>query len=184
MNDALRDVIALVAPESDADDHQLQSVLRLAKLGMVKTAHTQDAFLKTAEGLDPDVLILGFAIDGRPSIDVLRAIRRGETRVNPYAPIVIARSKASRKAVSLALNAGAHEFLALPTSVSTLSRLLYRAIFAGRPFVHTDTYVGPCRRRRQDHAYTGPERRTAPWAGYVHAAHTLNASEDSDAHMI
>ncbi len=181
MIDDLKHVTALVAPENDADEHQLRSVLGLAKLAAVRFVRRPDALLAEARALEPDLLIMGFALEGQPTIDTLRAIRRGETSVNPYSPVVIARSKASRKAVSLALNGGAHEFLALPTSVATLSRLLYRAIFAGRPFVNTPTYIGPCRRRRPDPAYEGPERRRAAWAGYVHASHDLG---DGDPHMI
>jgi hypothetical protein len=61
--------------------------------------------------------------------------------------------------VRLARDAGVNEFLAKPVSVKAILTRLISVIEHPRPFVRTKTYFGPCRRRRVDDEYRGPERR-------------------------
>ncbi len=51
------------------------------------------------------------------------------------------------------------EFLAKPFTVDVLMSRLESVIEEPRPFVRTENYFGPDRRRKQDANYTGPERR-------------------------
>ena len=44
------------------------------------------------------------------------------------------------------------------TAKAVISRL-QSVIFHPRPFVRTDSYFGPCRRRKDSVGYIGPERR-------------------------
>jgi hypothetical protein len=57
------------------------------------------------------------------------------------------------------ISAGAHEVLTFPLTGERVRIHLQRAIFAGRPFVRTESYHGPCRRRVTDRGWTGQERR-------------------------
>lgn len=68
MIDDLKHVTALVAPENDADEHQLRSVLGLAKLAAVGFVRRPDALLAEARALEPDLLIMGVR-PGRPADD-------------------------------------------------------------------------------------------------------------------
>ncbi len=95
---------------------------------------------------------------------------------NRFVPIIAAQHNPSSAAVHGAINAGTHEFLLLPASIKSLSTLIHRAVFISRPFIDVAGYAGPCRRRRQG-AFAHPDRRVAPWPGYVHASHKAQAAE-------
>ena len=47
-----------------------------------------------------------------------------------------------------------------PVAAKTMMARLVSVIEYPRPFVRTDVYFGPCRRRRANEEYKGPERRT------------------------
>ncbi len=57
-----------------------------------------------------------------------------------------------------ARDAGVNEFIAKPVSVKTMMSRLVAVIEHPRPYVRTNSYFGPCRRRRGEE-YRGPERR-------------------------
>jgi DNA-binding response OmpR family regulator len=61
--------------------------------------------------------------------------------------------------VEAARDAGASEFCAKPVTAAELLRKVGAVIDRPRPFVRTDSYFGPDRRRRDDPAYKGEERR-------------------------
>ena len=63
--------------------------------------------------------------------------------------------------VAEARDAGVNEFLAKPLSATLLVQRLNGLVASERSFVETATYYGPCRRRRADPYYKGPERRAA-----------------------
>jgi DNA-binding response OmpR family regulator len=58
-----------------------------------------------------------------------------------------------------ARDAGVNEFIAKPVSVKTLMQRLVAVIESPRPYVRTEAYFGPCRRRRGAEEHRGPERR-------------------------
>ena len=155
----------------------MRAALTAAGVRVIRTATTPNDYLSLCVNGEPDVGILGFSLGGQPTLDILRAIRRGAHGANPFLPLIMAKANADMKVVQLALNAGAHEVIALPTTVRVVQALLHRAVFVGRPFVEVGSYVGPCRRRKAM-TWLKQERRTL-WAGYVHASHrTRHAFED------
>jgi hypothetical protein len=101
----------------------------------------------------------------------LKRIRSGAQGANRFLPIIVAQAQPSAQAVRQAIDNGAHEIMVLPASLKSVSNLIYRAVFISRPFIEVANYVGPCRRRRASRDYRGPDRRRAPWPGYVHASH-------------
>lgn len=147
----------------------MRAALTAAGVRVVRTATTPNDYMSLCAHAEPDVGIFGFSLGGQPTLDLLRAIRRGAHGVNPFLPVIMAKANADMKTVQLALNAGAHEVIALPTTVRVVQALLHRAVFVGRPFVQVGGYVGPCRRRKPM-TWLKEERRTV-WAGYVHASH-------------
>lgn len=147
----------------------MRVALTAAGVRTIRTAATPNDYLSLCAHGEPDVGILGFSLGSQPTLDLLRAIRRGAHGANPFLPLIMAKANADMKAVQLALNAGAHEVLALPTTVRVVQALLHRAVFVGRQFVDVGAYVGPCRRRKPM-TWIKQERRTV-WAGYVHASH-------------
>jgi hypothetical protein len=61
--------------------------------------------------------------------------------------------------VEAARLAGVNGYLRKPISQLALKKRVRAVVVHPRPFIVTATYVGPCRRRRQDPDYAGPWRR-------------------------
>ena len=74
-------------------------------------------------------------------------------------PVIMITGNASRIAVNSARDAGINEVLVKPFTEGGLQARIKEVILRPRPFVFGPTYYGPCRRRRTDERYRGPERR-------------------------
>jgi DNA-binding response OmpR family regulator len=66
-----------------------------------------------------------------------------------------------RRRIEVARDAGVNEILAKPVTPAGLFHRIDEIVKRPRPFVRTNDYAGPCRRRRRDSAYQGPWRRSA-----------------------
>jgi DNA-binding NarL/FixJ family response regulator len=145
-----------------------RAALQAAGSRTVRAVSTVKDYLGACVQGEPDVGLLGFALGARPTLELLRTIRRGHYGANRFMPVLFAIANPDSRAVQIALKARAHEVLALPTTAGIVQALVHRAVFVGRPFVETASYIGPCRRRK-GMPWLKEERRVV-WAGYVHAA--------------
>ncbi len=110
---------------------------------------------------NPDVIFLDWAMDGMTGIELALAIRKSPQTPNPFVPMIMLTGHTNAEHVRQARDAGINEFLAKPVSVKGILSRLGSVIEHPRPFVRTGSYFGPCRRRRANEEYRGPERRTA-----------------------
>ncbi len=110
---------------------------------------------------NPDIVILDWMMEGMTGIDLAKMIRTSAASPNPYIPIIMLTGRSDLESVQQARDAGVNEFLAKPVSVKAILSRLTAVIEQPRPFVRTPTYFGPCRRRRANEEYRGPERREA-----------------------
>lgn len=109
----------------------------------------------------PDIVILDWMMDGMSGIDLTKMIRTSAGSPNPFVPIIMLTGYTHIERVREARDAGINEFLAKPVSAHSILTRLLAVVEFPRPFVRTRSYFGPCRRRRDDHEYCGPERRSA-----------------------
>lgn len=108
---------------------------------------------------NPDVLVLDWMMEGMSGIDLVKMIRTDPQTPNPFVPVIMLTGHTHIDRVRQARDAGINEFIAKPVSVKTMMSRLLSVIENPRPFVRTKGYFGPCRRRRGDIEYRGPERR-------------------------
>jgi two-component system chemotaxis response regulator CheY len=108
---------------------------------------------------NPDVLVLDWEMEGLSGLDLVRMIRADPQTPNPFVPVIMLTGHTHIDRVRQARDAGINEFIAKPVSVKTMMSRLLAVIENPRPFVRTKSYFGPCRRRRGDMEYRGPERR-------------------------
>ncbi len=106
-----------------------------------------------------DLAVVDWVMPGMSGLDLTKAIRNSPTSPNPFIPIIMLTGHTSLDHVEAARDAGATEFLAKPVSAKGLMVRMQAVIEHPRPFVRTEVYFGPCRLRRRDHIYDGPERR-------------------------
>ena len=114
---------------------------------------------KLLREINPDVCVLDWMMEGTSGLDVVRMIRTDPASPNPFLPVILLTGYTQLVQVREARDAGINEFIAKPVSVKTMMQRLQAVIESPRPFVRTNVYFGPCRRRRALESYQGPERR-------------------------
>ena len=109
---------------------------------------------------DPHAMVVYVdAPENDAGLDMIRFMRRSEKSPNVRFPIVAASPRRDIGTISTVINAGGNEYVLFPASGDGLLKKLVAARSSNRPFIETGNYVGPCRRRRDDKTYPGPERR-------------------------
>jgi CheY-like chemotaxis protein len=116
---------------------------------------------------NPDVIFLDWVMEGISGIEFANMVRTSPQSPNPFVPIIMLTGYTRVDHVRQARDAGVNEFLAKPVSVKVILSRLISVIEHPRPFVRTKSYFGPCRRRRGDDEYRGPERRVGAEAAMV-----------------
>ena len=92
-------------------------------------------------------------------LELTQMIRQPGANSNPYVPIIMLTGHSEKKRVTSARDAGVTEFMAKPISAKSLYQRILNVVANPRPFIKTQTYFGPDRRRNVASNYVGPERR-------------------------
>lgn len=97
-----------------------------------------------------------FPLDG---VEFTRLVRNSPDSANPYLPIIMMTGHSGKKRVYDARDAGVTEFLVKPITAKAVLDRIQAVIWRPRPFVKTEGYFGPDRRRSAGSDYKGPFRR-------------------------
>jgi CheY-like chemotaxis protein len=106
-----------------------------------------------------DIVMTDLAMQPLDGIDFVRRLRNTSESANPMVPVIMITGHSTMARVQEARNAGVNEFLAKPLTARGVVERISQVIDHPRPFVKTETYFGPDRRRRADPGYNGPWRR-------------------------
>ena len=147
------------------DDNQhmktlLGEMLRAIGIRDVHVAADGSEALELMRRHEIDIVFTDLNMKPVDGIDFVRQLRTDKDSPNPFAPVVMITGHSTRARVELARDVGVNEFLAKPITARSVMDRLQRIVERPRPFVRTDDYFGPDRRRREDPAYAGPRRRT------------------------
>jgi two-component system chemotaxis response regulator CheY len=82
-------------------------------------------------------------------IDLTELIRTSSKSPSPYIPVIMISAYSDEARVEMARDHGVTEFLAKPFTVERLMERLETVIENPRPFVRTDSYFGPERRKTE-----------------------------------
>ena len=94
----------------------------------------------------PDIIFIEGALSDMPSADLLGWIRRQSKSQLRFVPLIVMSGYTQLKMIATARDGGAHIIVRKPVSPRALfDRILWVARHA-RPFLETDTYIGPDRR--------------------------------------
>ena len=107
----------------------------------------------------PDIVITDWVMPNVDGLQMTRMIRQPDAAANPYVPIIMLTGHSEKRRVTTARDMGVTEFLSKPISAKGLYTRIVNVVANPRPFIKTATYFGPDRRRTNNGAYTGPERR-------------------------
>jgi DNA-binding response OmpR family regulator len=138
--------------------------LRMALRGMgARSIHLAADETQLFEGfaaMDTNAVLV--YVDGPENdagVDMIRFLRTSDRSPNVRMPIVAASPRRDLATVNAVINAGGSEYVLFPASGEALLKKITAARTSTRPFIEQPNFVGPCRRRREDKSYTGPERR-------------------------
>jgi DNA-binding response OmpR family regulator len=122
---------------------------------------------------DIDIIMTDLSMQPLDGIDFTRLVRRSKDSPNPMCPIIMITGHSTLQRVHEARDAGVNEFLAKPLAAKGVIERLNQVVEHPRPYVRTDSYFGPDRRRRADPNFSGPFRRESDGAKRKASVHEL-----------
>ena len=108
-----------------------------------------------------DIVLVDFLMQPVDGVHFTRELRNSPMSPDIYAPVIMMTGHSERSRVEEARDAGVTEFVVKPLTLRALIGRLEAVIQRPRPFVRTQAYFGPDRRRRMDPDHPGPWRRAA-----------------------
>jgi two-component system chemotaxis response regulator CheY len=135
------------------------AMLKAAGVKTVKEASNGAEALGALRDFAADLAIVDYNMAPLNGVEFTRLVRNAKDSPNPYLPIIMMTGHAERSRVMEARNAGITEFMVKPVTAKAVLGRIQTVIFKPRPFVRTDDYFGPCRRRMKDERFEGPFRR-------------------------
>ena len=117
-----------------------------------------DAF-QIARQRSVDLAFVDYNLGFMDGVSFVKLMRTASDSPNPFLPIIMLTAYSEPSKVAAARDAGATEFCVKPITAAEVLRKISEVVERPRPFVRTAGFFGPCRRRREDATYTGPERR-------------------------
>jgi len=115
--------------------------------------------LETLQKIPCDLLILDAAMRPLGGVELARRIRKNEEEIDPFIPIIIISDHPERGDVLGARDAGVTDFLAKPLSAKILDLRVRDLMKNPRPYVKSENFFGPDRRRHVPDAPDADERR-------------------------
>ena len=172
---ALASLQVLVVDDNPHMRSLVMAVLRGAGVRTVREASHGGEALQVLKDFPADIAIVDFNMRPLDGVAFTRLIRNAKDSPNAYLPIIMMTGHAERSRVMEARNAGVTEFVVKPVTAKSVLGRIQAVIFKPRPFVRTDDYFGPCRRRLVDPNYAGPFRRSED----AHRESTASSTESS-----
>jgi CheY-like chemotaxis protein len=148
------------------EDHRhmrvmLSEILRAIGVGKILTASDGAEGLQLVRANNVDVVFTDLAMEPVDGIEFVRMIRSSPDAAHHMLPVIMITGQLTLPRIKEARDAGVNEFVAKPITARAIIERLHQIIDHPRPFIRTNDYFGPDRRRRQDPAYAGPWRRAS-----------------------
>lgn len=106
-----------------------------------------------------DIVITDYQMEVLDGVEFVQLVRNSSDSPNRYVPIIMLTAHSERSRVLAARDAGTNEFCCKPVTALELHKKVVAIVDHPRPYIKTNGYFGPDRRRRMDPKYSGPERR-------------------------
>lgn len=148
----------LVVDPNVRSSRYLASMLKAGVQSRVLVSAYLDAGYSMAQAANPQLIFVEHPSSGVDGYSFCRAIRRSDPQCRKCA-IIMVTAEATASAISMARDAGVHEFLRKPYTTGELQRRLEAVALHERGWIEGINYVGPDRRRFGLADYKGPRRR-------------------------
>ncbi len=117
------------------------------------------AQLKAESGSKPDIILLDWNAHPVSGEIFVRQLRRADNAAIAETPVIATIANADRETVFAARDAGANVVLLRPFSAAQLLEKVMWTLGQDTPFIRSEFYVGPDRRRFRAAEYLGEKRR-------------------------
>lgn len=157
------------------DDNQhmraiVAAILKGAGVGRTYEVNDGSEALRVLRERSIDLAIVDFNMAPLDGVEFTRLVRSSPDSINPFLPIIMMTGHAERAKVCEARDAGVTEFIVKPVTANSVLSRVQAVIYKPRPFVRSEGYNGPCRRRVSDPKFQGPYRRETDAAKDENAA--------------
>jgi len=156
---SLEKVRFLVVDDNVHMVHLVKTILKGFGAKYVFEAKSVDEAFERLKHDNIDIVMLDYVMGDEDGIEFVRRVRSDTTSPHPFVSIIMLTAHSERTRVEIARDAGVNEFCTKPVTASEMFRKVVAVIENPRSFVRTEHYYGPDRRRRDDPAYKGEERR-------------------------
>ena len=136
------------------------AILKSAGIRRIPVVDDGAEALKALNQLPVDLAIVDFNMFPLDGVEFTRMVRNSPDSGNPYLPIIMMTGHSERTRVQEARDAGVTEFVVKPITPKAMLDRIHAVIFHPRPYVKSEDYFGPCRRRTTPRDYAGPFRRS------------------------
>ncbi len=137
----------------------LRAMLNVAGIKHIQEAASGDVALDLLHRSPCDIVFSDMSMSPMDGLTFTRTLRADRTSPNNFVPIIMITGHTERYRVEQARDAGVTEFLAKPVTAQALFARIAEIVERPRPFVRTDAFFGPDRRRKAGEQYEGPLRR-------------------------
>lgn len=156
------DMSALTVLVADSNHYMLKIIRTMLRgFGINKIREAMDGAVALEE-LNThliDLVIVDYALTTLDGVELCELLRGAEDSPNRFVPIIMLSAYTEKWRIEAARDAGVTEFLRKPMCANDLYLRLLETIEKPRPFVRSDRYFGPDRRRQNVPTYAGPLRR-------------------------
>lgn len=159
MSVSLNRVRFLIVDDNAHAINLVKAMLRGFGADQLYDAQTIDGAKQRMRATPADIVILDYMMGEEEGVTFARWLRNDPESPAPFTPIILLTGHADRPRLMAARDAGVNEFCVKPVTSADLLKRIAWVIDRARPFVRTDNYFGPDRRRHDDPKYRGPERR-------------------------
>lgn len=116
----------------------------------VRSFTNTDEVLREIDSQAFDLAIIDWHMEPVNGLELVKWIRNSKKSPDPYMPIIMVTGHSERHRVEVARDTGINEFLVKPLSGHSIYSKLSQIVENPRPFVRSQNYFGPDRRRRND----------------------------------
>lgn len=160
MPSSLSEIRVLIVDDNAHMRTIITSILEGIGVRQICECHDGASALTTLRTWPADLAIVDFQMSPVDGVEFTHLVRNSADSANPYLPIIMMTGHAEKHRVFEARDAGVTEFVVKPVTARSVVDRINAVIYKVRPFVKTEDYHGPCRRRRADPNHMGPWRRS------------------------
>lgn len=136
------------------------TILNSVGIGNIRYAADGRRGLEAVHEFQPDICFVDYEMPVMNGLDFISAVRTLSHDAR-YLPIIMLSGHSDLPRIVAARDRGVTEFLSKPVTAKLILQRLEAVILNPRPFIDSEHYFGPDRRRTRNSAYDGELRRAS-----------------------